>query len=97
MANTNKIIFNESLTLNIITDIINKIPGIDYDKLLDVAINKNHDVIDITFTPLKSVYNVYDIAKEIQDNVYFKLTKTFDLNKIVINTIVTTGKSKKHD
>jgi hypothetical protein len=97
MPKTNKIIFNESLTLNIITDIINKIPGIDYDKLLDVAINKNHDVVDITFAPLKSVYNIYDIAKEIQDNVYFKLTKTFDLDRIVVNTIIASGKDKKHD
>jgi uncharacterized alkaline shock family protein YloU len=77
-----------------VADILNKIPGIDHDKQLNINVMNSKGRIDIVFAPLSSIYNIYDIVKEVQDSVYFKLTKIFDLDKLNVNVTAISGESK---
>jgi uncharacterized alkaline shock family protein YloU len=62
---------------------------------LNVAINKNQGVIDITFTPFNYIYNVYSLAKEVQDSVYSKFVNAFDINKLEVNVAAVAGGGNK--
>ncbi|GHU47166.1 hypothetical protein FACS1894218_1020 [Bacilli bacterium] len=85
MAKTNRINYDESLIIRIITNIIEKTPGVSVSDESSVILSDKHDSVNVTITPLKQIVNVYDLVKKLQENIYYQVTKIFDLYDIIVN------------
>ncbi|MDR1991509.1 MAG: hypothetical protein LBP70_02165 [Mycoplasmataceae bacterium] len=88
MSKVNQINYDHSLILHLITNVVSKIPGINTKENFNVQINDTHTVLDITFKPLHYITNVSQLARKVQDMVYFNVKKNFDLFGIVVNVKV---------
>ncbi|GHU30728.1 hypothetical protein FACS1894166_00900 [Bacilli bacterium] len=91
MSKIDRINYDESLIIRIITNIIQKTPGISVDDELNVAVSDKHNSIDVTLAPLNNIINVYDLAKKLQESIYYQVIKIFDLLDIVVNVRVKKG------
>jgi uncharacterized alkaline shock family protein YloU len=89
MPKANRINFDHDVVKEIVSEIVNKTPGISNKHKSSVVINDTNTRIDISFVPLKSLYSIYDVAQKVQKVVHFNLTKMFDLYNFVINVTVT--------
>jgi uncharacterized alkaline shock family protein YloU len=88
MSKVDRINYDESLVIRLVANIVAKTPGVNVNEDFSVTINDAHNVLNIIFKPNSSIINVFQIAREIQDNVYFNIKKTFDLYNIVVNVTV---------
>jgi uncharacterized alkaline shock family protein YloU len=88
MPKVNRINYDESLVLHLIANIVAKTPGVDIHNDFNITINETHTALNIVFKPLPYVVNIFQIARKIQDAVYFNVKKTFDLYNIVVNVEV---------
>jgi uncharacterized alkaline shock family protein YloU len=88
MSKVDRINYDESLVIRLVANIVAKTPGVNVNEDFSVTINDTHTVLNIIFKPISSIINVFQIAREIQDNVYFNVKKTFDLYNIVVNVTV---------
>ncbi|MDR0825854.1 MAG: hypothetical protein LBM72_01155 [Mycoplasmataceae bacterium] len=66
MTKTDRINYDESLIIRIITNIMQKTPGVSVDDELSVLVSDKHDKVDVIFAPLKQIVNVHDLAKKLQ-------------------------------
>lgn len=85
MKKYENIIIKKDVLENIIFEECKKVPGTDMSKTYKIIISENNTVFDIEITPMNSFYNLYSIAKELQSQIYYHLTKQFDINNIIIN------------
>jgi uncharacterized alkaline shock family protein YloU len=90
MLKSNKINFDHGIVEKIVGEIIAKTPGVSKEHKFSIEINGSNTQIDVTFVPLDSLYNVYDISQKIQKSIYFHLVKMFDLFTFVVNVTATT-------
>jgi uncharacterized alkaline shock family protein YloU len=88
MSRVNRINYDESLVLHLVANIIAKTPGVNIHDDFNVTINETHTVINVVFKPLPYVVDIFQIARKIQDTVYFNIKKTFDLYNIIVNVEV---------
>ncbi|MDR0985860.1 MAG: hypothetical protein LBL60_02830 [Mycoplasmataceae bacterium] len=85
MLKGSKIAYDESLVIHMVVDVMSTVPGVDKNKSLNVVLSASHKQIDVFFTPLSSILNIYDLANRIQSIIYMKLKKTFDLYSFIVN------------
>ncbi|MDR2369541.1 MAG: hypothetical protein LBD63_02840 [Mycoplasmataceae bacterium] len=88
MAKVSRINYDESLVLRLVVNIVAKIPGVNIHSDFNVEINDTHTILNIAFKPLPYIANVYQVARKIQDAVYFNIKKMFDLYTIIVNVKV---------
>jgi uncharacterized alkaline shock family protein YloU len=88
MPKVDKVNYDESLILNLVSNIVAKTPGVDIQEDFNITINDTHTVLNVVFKPLPYVVNVFQTARKIQDAVYFNIKKTFDLYSIIVNVDV---------
>jgi len=69
MLKAKNINFSKQIAENLVSEIVKKVPGINSNQSPIVSVNTETNTIDILFVPLSSIFNVYDVAKEIQDLV----------------------------
>ncbi|MDR3330297.1 MAG: hypothetical protein LBS76_03380 [Mycoplasmataceae bacterium] len=91
MSKVDRINYDESLVIRLVANIVAKTPGVNVNEDFSVTINDNHTALNIIFKPLSPIVNVFQIAREIQDNVYFNIKKSFDLYSVVVNVTVHGG------
>jgi uncharacterized alkaline shock family protein YloU len=88
MPKVNRINYDESLVLHLVLNIVAKTPGVNVHDSFNVTINETHTVLNVIFKPFPYVIDIFQIARKIQDAVYFNIKKTFDLYNIVVNVEV---------
>lgn len=89
MRNRKKIVFNFEIINEIVHNILSLTPGVDMKKDIKVDFDqKSIPIVSITFSHQSDISNIYDLCIEIQDLVYYKLSKDFDLKQLFVNVIV---------
>ncbi|MDR1234510.1 MAG: hypothetical protein LBJ97_00290 [Mycoplasmataceae bacterium] len=88
MSKVDRINYDESLVIRLVANIVSKVPGVDVNDNFNVTINEKHTVLGIIFKPLPDVLNVFQIARKVQETVYYNVKKTFDLYNITINVVI---------
>lgn len=86
-----KIIFNDRIAKSIVKELVLKTPGIQPNSEVIVNVSKDTNTIDVTFTPLHYLCNIFDVCKRVQDNVYYTITQSFDLYQKVLTVNVKTN------
>jgi hypothetical protein len=88
MSKVDRINYDESLVIRLVANIVSKVPGVDVNDNFNVTINEKHTMLNIVFKPLPDVLNVFQIARKVQETVYYNVKKTFDLYNITINVVI---------
>ncbi|MDR0739538.1 MAG: hypothetical protein LBF00_01460 [Mycoplasmataceae bacterium] len=93
MFNINRINYDESLVITLVANVLAKTPGVNVNGDFNVTLNDSHTVLDVVFTPLPHIFNVFQIARKVQDSIYFVIKRNFDLYNIIVN--VTIGREEQ--
>lgn len=73
------IIFNESIVKDLVLSNILKTPGVDKDKEIWIEILPEKCLVNIIYSPLNDIVNVFDVSKRIQNTVFNILNKILEL------------------
>ncbi|MDR2847368.1 MAG: hypothetical protein LBV22_03450 [Mycoplasmataceae bacterium] len=84
------IIFEETIIKDIVNSSILKTPGVDKNKEIWIDIEHEKCLINIIYSPLAEIINVFDVSKRILNTVYDALIKILELhhNLLTINVKV---------
>jgi hypothetical protein len=92
MSKLDRIVFDESLIIEFVANIVAKTPGVDKNSNFNVTINPQHTIVNVFFEPIKGLANIHQLSSDLQQNVFFNLRKTFDLYTITVNVNATYSK-----
>lgn len=77
---------DKAVVKQLIEYILSTTPGVETTKPINVEIKHNiAPIINVRCYFKKYITNLYDICKEIQNILYYKLIHDFDLSNITIN------------
>ena len=88
MLRTNIIYFTKKIIDSLVVDIIGKIPGINQKRDINIVFNEKMNTVNVKLAVKEEINNVYDVAKQVQNYIFFRLCKMFDLNHININVTI---------
>ncbi|WEK83179.1 MAG: hypothetical protein L3I91_00520 [Mycoplasma sp.] len=90
MRKPKRIGFNLEIVTELITNILSITPGVDMSQPIDIDLveNKSIPTITVRFFPTSDIINLYDLCINLQDLIYYKIVKGFDLDKSNIKILV---------
>lgn len=89
MKKAKKIFFDKDIVASIVGIVLSTTPGISVHDEPTVDIFVNEPRIEIKFQPSDSISNIYDVSLKIQEIVYYKIVRQFDLSQLVVNVSAT--------
>lgn len=85
MARSNNIYFTKKIIDSLVLDTINKVSGIDKNETTEIFFNQKNKAIDVKFHIKKDIDNVASVIYEVQNYIFYRLCKMFDINHIDVN------------
>ena len=87
MGIKNKIEISSALLIDIVQGMVEEIPGVDVSTPISVQILEENDytIVRIKCKAKKEMVNIFELAMQIQEIVYFKLTKDLDAENITVD------------
>lgn len=85
MLKVKNINFSEKLVTDLVLEELKKVPGINFKTTPKINIDLNANKIVITFSPVSSIYNVFNLANKIQEAIYHQIKIQFDLEELTVD------------
>lgn len=88
MSITNKIFFTNEVIDSLIMEIVNKIPGIDKNKKIEINFNERKMKINVELSVKKDIINIFEVIKQIQNYIFFKMCKMLDIKHFNVDVFI---------
>ena len=87
MGIKNKIEISGALLVDIVQGMVEEVPGVDNSTPITVQFSEenNNSIVRIKCKAKTEMVNLFELAMQIQEIVYFKLTKDLDAENITVD------------